>query len=201
MKRLQISEILNRLSDFKSPDEKVEWLRQNDSPTLQLVLKHAFDPTVKYNLPEGDVPFKVNNNVIGMTESNLFSEHRRLSYLWLVPQDTRRDHVSNSKTAAEQLSDAQTRVDAAGSKIQEAQRLLAEAQAEYNTAVIGLNELKNILQNSKINVARLEHLFIEMLESLHADEAKVVVACKNKTLAKLYDVNKKLVKEAFPALL
>ncbi len=201
MKRLQISEILAKLSEFKSPEERIQWLRQNDSPTLQMILKHAFDPNIKYNLPDGDVPFKNNNNVIGMTESNLFSEHRRLSYLWLVPQDASKDHVANSKSFAEQLQDARVRVQNAEQQVQHAQVALQQAQAAFAASVQEFEHIRERSTNSKTNVLNLEQRFIQMLESLHADEAKVVVACKNKTLNKLYDINKKLVKDAFPSLL
>lgn len=47
---------------------------------------------------------------------------------------------------------------------------------------------------------RLEMQFVQLLESLHHDEADVLLAVKNKTLTKKYAINKDIVKKAFPEL-
>lgn len=55
-------------------------------------------------------------------------------------------------------------------------------------------------QSGQIKQAKREHLFIEMLESLHPDEAKLVIAMKDKTMP-YNGVTLKLVQEAFPGLI
>ena len=52
--------------------------------------------------------------------------------------------------------------------------------------------------NNQLNKIRKETLFIQMLEGLHADEAKVLIDMKNKTLNKTYKgLTSDMVKEAF----
>ena len=67
--------------------------------------------------------------------------------------------------------------------------LEVEAKRLYNFAKGG---------NDQLNQIRKETLFIQMLEGLHADEAKVLIDMKNKTLNKTYKgLTSDMVKEAF----
>ena len=67
--------------------------------------------------------------------------------------------------------------------------LEVEARRLYNFAKGG---------NNTINKIRKETLFIQMLEGLHADEAKVLIDMKNKSLNKTYKgLTSEMVKEAF----
>ena len=47
---------------------------------------------------------------------------------------------------------------------------------------------------------KVENMFIQMLEGLHADEAEVVIKAVNKTLHKKYRITHAVVKEAFPSI-
>ena len=67
--------------------------------------------------------------------------------------------------------------------------LEVEAKRLYNFAVGG---------NDQLNKIRKETLFIQMLEGLHASEAKVLIDIKNKSLNKTYKgLTSDMVKEAF----
>ena len=67
--------------------------------------------------------------------------------------------------------------------------LEVEARRLYNFAKGG---------NDQLNKIRKETLFIQMLEGLHADEAKVLIDVKNKSLNKTYKgLKSEMVKEAF----
>ena len=67
--------------------------------------------------------------------------------------------------------------------------LEVEAKRLYNFAKGG---------NDTINKIRKETLFIQMLEGLHASEAKVLIDVKNKSLNKTYKgLTSEMVKEAF----
>ena len=67
--------------------------------------------------------------------------------------------------------------------------LEVEAKRLYNFAKGG---------NDQLNKIRKETLFIQMLEGLHADEAKVLIDIKNKSLNKTYKgLTSDMVKEAF----
>lgn len=60
--------------------------------------------------------------------------------------------------------------------------------------------LDGIPQSANISQLKREKLFIELLESLHPDDAKLLIAVKDKKpLAK--GITEKLVAEAFPGLL
>ena len=67
--------------------------------------------------------------------------------------------------------------------------LEVEAKRLYNFAKGG---------NDQLNKIRKETLFIQMLEGLHASEAKVLIDVKNKSLNKTYKgLTSEMVKEAF----
>lgn len=80
------SEILELFEKAKSREEKVAILKKYQTPVLQALMRLNFDKTVKMDLPEGDPPFKKENNrPIGYQESNLVTEYRRF-YIWLDPK-------------------------------------------------------------------------------------------------------------------
>lgn len=100
---------------------------------LKVIFAHNFLPNFKFILPEGEPPFKPAAEPLGMTETNLYTEARRL-YVFMKPE---------------------------------------------------LTPLKR------------ETLFINLLEGIHPEEAKVVIAVKDQKLHKLYPkITHKLVAEA-----
>lgn len=52
--------------------------------------------------------------------------------------------------------------------------------------------------NDTLKQTRREALFIELLESLHPDEAEVICLVKDKNLGKKYRITHNVVKEAYP---
>jgi hypothetical protein len=75
---LLISEILDKVSKLKSKKDKVKFLQDNNTDSLRMVLKSAFDPKIKWLLPEGDVPYKRNDAPEGTEHSVLAYEARKL---------------------------------------------------------------------------------------------------------------------------
>ncbi len=75
---LLISEILDKVSKLKSKKEKVNFLKKHNTDSLRMVLKSAFDPKIKWLLPEGDVPYKRNDAPEGTEHSVLAYEARKL---------------------------------------------------------------------------------------------------------------------------
>ena len=76
----------------------------------------------------------------------------------------------------------------------------APAGTEHTYLEIEAKRLYNFAKggNDTINKIRKETLFIQMLEGLHADEAKVLIDMKNKSLNKTYKgLTSEMVKEAF----
>lgn len=81
MRKKGISEILEEVSKFKKKEERIEALRKHgDNRALLQILQYAYDPRIKWLLPEGTPPFKKNEYLD--QESNLYSEMRRL-YLFI----------------------------------------------------------------------------------------------------------------------
>ena len=131
-----ISEILTKVNNAKDKPKKVAVLRENDSQPLRQILKGAFDPKIKWDLPEGTPPYSENDSPAGTEHTTLYTEARRLYYF----------------------------VDGAAT----------------------------------LSKTKKETMFIQMLESLHADDAKVLIAVKEKTLNKVYKgLTAECVKEAF----
>lgn len=249
--KLQISEILAKLKEFSGEGavaKKIEWLKQHDSPTLRLLLQHNFDSNIAYNLPEGAPPFKRNENQIDQTESTLYAETRKLSYLWLQPSNSALDSLT--KTQKEQLSELETKQAELGKQLQEkiaeyrdtekeienakdaieqakmrlkraienSQRVMKEGQTlnaqvqqvdaavqnAQNTMLSANAELmgRAVPQNDRnVPKYRLEMQFVQLLESIHPNEADVLLAVKDKTLQKKYPITKDVVKKAFPDLI
>lgn len=78
--KLGLAEILKKASEIEKKADKIEWIRRNDSPALRALLKYAFDPKVKFLLPEGAPPYKPNE--LPDLQSVLYSELRKL-YLFI----------------------------------------------------------------------------------------------------------------------
>ena len=52
--------------------------------------------------------------------------------------------------------------------------------------------------NDQLSGLRRETMFIQMLEGLHPEEAKIICLVKDKNLAEKYKLTRELVEEAFP---
>ena len=71
-------EILTKVNNAKDKPAKIAVLKKHDSVALRQVLKGAFDPKIKWDLPEGTPPFKRNDAPAGTEHTSLFAEARRL---------------------------------------------------------------------------------------------------------------------------
>ena len=73
-----LSEVLKKVHNAKTKDKKVEILKTYDSEPLRMVIKSSFDPNIKWQIPEGDVPFKRNEAEEGTEHTLLQKEARKL---------------------------------------------------------------------------------------------------------------------------
>ena len=73
-----LHEILTKVNNAKDKSKKIDVLRENDSVPLRQILKGAFDPKIKWDLPEGTPPYKVNDAQAGTEHTTLHTESRRL---------------------------------------------------------------------------------------------------------------------------
>ena len=74
--RIGVAEFLESVSKLKKKDEKINALKHNDSFVLSTILQGAFDPKIKWILPESDPPYKPNELVD--QENVLIKDARKL---------------------------------------------------------------------------------------------------------------------------
>jgi len=135
--KLGVAEILKKASEITDENQRIDWLRQNNSVALESMLRGAYDPKIVWLLPEGAPPYKVND---------------------LVDQQN---------------------------------RLYTEARKLYLFIEGGNPNLKQL---------RREALFIELLETLDPEDAKLLLAVKEKHIP-YPGVTKEVVTKAFPNIL
>lgn len=75
-----ISEIIQRVSNAKTRDEKIEILRHYDCLALRAVLIWNFDERVKCVFPEGDVPYTPNDAPEDTEHTRLIQEWKKFNY-------------------------------------------------------------------------------------------------------------------------
>ena len=80
MANQMISEVLAFAGGLKTKKEKIEYLQANTSKPLRTILKGAFDPTLQFNLPEGEPPYRKDDAPKGFEPSNLYKVSRRFKY-------------------------------------------------------------------------------------------------------------------------
>ena len=129
-------EFLHRVSKLKRTQEKIDNIKANDTFALRVILQAAFDPKVKFLLPEGDPPYKPND---------------------LVDQQ----HILHK----------------------EADKIRYFVEGFYP----GLNQAKR------------ESMFVEFLERLDPDDAKLILAIKDKKMP-FNGITIQHVKEGLPGL-
>jgi hypothetical protein len=135
--KLSVAEILKKASEITDENQRIDWLRKNNSVALESMLRGAYDPKIVWLLPEGAPPYKAND---------------------LVDQQ---------------------------------HRLYAEARKLYLFIEGGNPNLKQL---------RREALFIELLETVDPDDAKLLLAVKEKHIP-YPGVTKEVVAKAFPNIL
>jgi hypothetical protein len=85
--RLLLSEILRKVSNAKTKQEKVSLLRKYNSTALRQLLIINFDESIVSMLPEGDVPYTPNDAPLGTDHSRLEQEYRGLFRYFKGGQD------------------------------------------------------------------------------------------------------------------
>ena len=74
--KLLISEVLQKVSNAKTKVEKIKLLQQYNSDTLRMLLIWNFDESIKSAVPEGEVPYNVNDAPAGTEHTSLEHESR-----------------------------------------------------------------------------------------------------------------------------
>mgnify|MGYP006094828091 CR=1 FL=1 len=72
------SEVLDMVHKAKTKDKKVEILRKHKTDSLKMFLKAAFDPTIEWVFPDGEVPYTPNESPAGTEHTVLQQETKKL---------------------------------------------------------------------------------------------------------------------------
>jgi hypothetical protein len=147
-----ISEVLQRVSNAKTKDQKVAILQEYKSPALTKVLLCNFAPNIEFVFPSGKTPYTKRERPIGIDHQLLFTEQRMIDKF---------------------------------------------IRKEVNGVVYyGCSGQTKPMMNQ----LKKESLWIQILESLHEDEAEVLDLVKDKMLTSKYKITKQNVIDAFPEL-
>ena len=72
------SEILDKVHKAKTKDQKVKILKENNTDSLRMLLKAAYDPNIKWVFPSGEVPYTPNDAPAGTEHTVLAMEAKKL---------------------------------------------------------------------------------------------------------------------------
>lgn len=75
--RISIAEIITKAGAFKKTNEKVDFLKQNDSPALRTIIQCTYDESIKFLIPDTPPPWN-KNEYEDEAKSLLYREARRL---------------------------------------------------------------------------------------------------------------------------
>ena len=78
MTTLLFSEVLDKVHKAKTKDKKIAILRENNTDSLRMLLKAAFDPTKTWVFPKGNVPYTPNDAPAGTEHTVLAQEAKKL---------------------------------------------------------------------------------------------------------------------------
>ena len=73
-----ISEVLQRVSNAKTKDKKIEILREYETPALKKILLCNFAKSIEFCFPAGKTPYNPNPSPKGVEHTLLLNEHRML---------------------------------------------------------------------------------------------------------------------------
>lgn len=76
--RLLLTEVLRKVSNAKTKNEKIKLLRDHSSTALRQILIINFDDSLVSMLPEGEVPYTPNDAPVGTEHTRLESEYKGL---------------------------------------------------------------------------------------------------------------------------
>ena len=73
-----VHEIFTKINNAKDKTGKIAILKQFDNQAMRQLLKAAFDPKIKFDLPEGNPPYIKNEAPAGTEHTSLAAEAKKL---------------------------------------------------------------------------------------------------------------------------
>jgi len=71
-------EVIEKVKAIKTKEEKINFLRQNETWALKDILKGSYDPTIEWLIPKGPPPFEV--NLPQSTPTTLLKQNTQFRY-------------------------------------------------------------------------------------------------------------------------
>ena len=121
------SEIATKVNNAKDKPRKLKVLQDHDSVALRQVLKGAFDPSIEWLLPKGDVPYTPNDAPLG-TEHTVLSQEAKRLYLFTKGGDNTLSQNKREMTFVQMLE---------GLSAEEAEFLVAVVNKKVNNKYEG----------------------------------------------------------------
>src|ERR1035437_8997998 len=88
--KLGVSEILNKIANLPTKDEKVAALwAQRDNQVLTLLVKMSFDPGLEWFIPKGNLPYTP-GPVDGDQQGKLYLEMKKMAFFVKLPNSPKR---------------------------------------------------------------------------------------------------------------
>lgn len=76
--QMLLSEVLQKVSNAKTKSQKIKILKDYRTEALVSIFIWNYDTSVKSMIPEGEVPYKVNEAPVGTEHTRLIQEYRKL---------------------------------------------------------------------------------------------------------------------------
>ena len=123
-----VHEIFTRINNAKDKPAKIAILKQFDNQAMRQLLKAAFDPKIKFDLPEGNPPYIKNEAPAGTEHTSLASEAKKL-YHFVVGGNNQINSLKKETMFIQMLE---------GLQEQDAEVLMAIKNKSLNNAYKGL---------------------------------------------------------------
>ena len=86
-----LPEIFKEANKLATREERIAFLRKNESPAMKDIIRIAFDKDVVSLLPEGAPPYQPDDAPEGYSQSSLYKKFRELHYYFKGPTGSRLD--------------------------------------------------------------------------------------------------------------
>lgn len=139
LKGKTVYQVLQEISSNRSRKKKIELLHQYKCVALMALCDYAFNPKLKWLLPEGNPEFNLTKELPQNTWARLQQFYKKIQYLLDIPP------------------------------------------------------------HNKMHQMKREQIYVNLLESIHPDDTKVVMALKDRKLP-FDNLTKELIEEAYPEL-
>ena len=123
-----VHEIFTKINNAKDKSQKIAILKQFDNQAMRQLLKAAFDPKIKFDLPEGNPPYIKNEAPAGTEHTSLAAEARKL-YHFIVGGNNTINKLKKETMFIQMLE---------GLHEKDAEVLMAVKNKELNNAYKGL---------------------------------------------------------------